>query len=53
MSREPDGNKVEGDTFGNKWYKAGDLSAKMKITEKNKYKYTLGFDEMQYNIEYI
>ena len=52
MSREPDGNKVEGDTFGNKWYKAGDLSAKMKITEKNKYKYTLGFDEMQYNIEY-
>ena len=53
MSREPDGNKVEGDTFGNKWYKAGDLSAIMKITEKNKYKYTLGFDEMQYNIEYI
>ena len=53
MSREPNGNKVEGDTFGNKWYKAGDLSAIMKITEKNKYKYTLGFDEMQYNIEYI
>ena len=52
MSREPNGNKVEGDTFGNKWYKAGNLSAIMKITEKNKYKYTLGFDEMQYNIEY-
>ena len=45
------GNQVEG--LNNVyWYKQGNLSAIMKITEKNKYKYTLGFDEMQYNIDY-
>ena len=38
--------------IGATWFKAGKLTAKMTITEQNKYMYTLGFNNMQNNIIY-
>ncbi len=52
MSRAPDGLEVENAKPANKWYKAGDLKALMKIKESNKYKYAIGLDEQTTNIIY-
>ena len=52
MSRAPDGLEVENAKPANKWYKAGDLTALMNITETNKYKYAIGLDEQTTNITY-